>query len=246
MSVTTAIILAGGLGTRLRKAVPDLPKPMAPINNRPFLEYQMDYWIAQGVNHFILSVGYLKDVIINHFGTNYKDATIEYAEEFEPLGTGGGLLMASKSLTEPFLAINGDTFIEVNLDELWNFHIQKKSKWTFSLFKTDQFSRYMGMDVDQNGEILSLKPNKSQDSGLANGGVYLIDPKALPSLDYKAGHSVSLESDLLSDYISKDGRLFGKEFKGRFIDIGIPSDYHQAEKIVTQWKVPHALKPNSE
>ena len=244
MSVTTAIILAGGLGTRLRKAVPDLPKPMAPINNRPFLEYQMDYWIAQGVNHFILSVGYLKDVIINHFGTNYKDATIEYAEEFEPLGTGGGLLMASKSLTEPFLAINGDTFIEVNLDELWNFHIQKKSKWTFSLFKTDQFSRYMGMDVDQNGEILSLKSNKKQGMGLANGGVYLIDPKALSSLGYKAGYKISLEDDLLSKYISKGGRLFGKEFKGEFIDIGVPLDYYRAEKIVTEWEILHNFKLN--
>ena len=232
MSVTTAIILAGGLGTRLRKAVPDLPKPMAPINNRPFLEYQMDYWIAQGVNHFILSVGYLKDVIINHFGTNYKDATIEYAEEFEPLGTGGGLLMASKSLTEPFLAINGDTFIEVNLDELWNFHIQKKSKWTFSLFKKSQFTRYMGMDVNINGEILSLKSKKSHLNGLVNGGVYLIEPKVLSSLGYKVGNKASLEDDLLPSYISKGGKIFGKEFKGKFIDIGLPEDYYRSSKII--------------
>ena len=233
MSVTTAIILAGGLGTRLRKAVPDLPKPMAPINNRPFLEYQMDYWIAQGVNHFILSVGYLKDVIINHFGAKYKCASIKYVEELEPLGTGGGLLLASKNLTEPFLVINGDTFIEVDLDKLLNFHLQKKSKWTFSLFKTDQFSRYMRMDVDQNGEILSLKSNKSQNAGLANGGVYLIEPKALSSLGYTAGDRVSLEGDLLSDYFSKGGRLFGKEFEGKFIDIGIAADYHRAKDIVT-------------
>lgn len=233
MSVTTVIILAGGLGTRLREAVPDLPKPMAPINDRPFLEYQMDYWIAQGINHFILSVGYLKDAIINHFGENYKDAYIEYAEEFEPLGTGGGLLMASKNLTEPFLAINGDTFIEVNLDELWSFHVQKKSKWTFSLFKTDQFSRYMSMDVDLNGEIFSLKSKINQLGGLANGGVYLIEPKVLSSLDYKIGDKVSLEDDLLANYIIKGGKLFGKEFKGRFIDIGVPEDYLRSPKIIS-------------
>jgi D-glycero-alpha-D-manno-heptose 1-phosphate guanylyltransferase len=244
VSVTTVIILAGGLGTRLREAVPDLPKPMAPINNRPFLEYQMDYWIDQGINHFILSVGYLKDVIINHFGKKYKNASVEYAEENEPLGTGGGLLMASKNLTEPFLAINGDTFIEVNLDELWSFHVQQKSKWTFSLFKTDQFSRYMGMDVDSNGEIFSLKSKKLQLSGLANGGVYLIDPKALSSLGYKTGDKVSLEGDLLADYISRGGKLFGKEFKGKFIDIGIPSDYHRAEKIITQWKIENRILSN--
>jgi D-glycero-alpha-D-manno-heptose 1-phosphate guanylyltransferase len=237
VSVTTVIILAGGLGTRLREAVPDLPKPMAPINNRPFLEYQMDYWIDQGINHFILSVGYLKDVIINHFGTNYKDASIEYSEEFEPLGTGGGLLMASKNLTKPFLVINGDTFMEVDLAALYDFHVYKNSSWTFSLFRTSQFDRYMGMDIGLNDEILSIRSKEQQLSGLANGGVYLIDPNALHSLKYKTGVKASLEDELLSDYISKGGRLFGKEFKGRFIDIGIPSDYHQAEKIVTQWKI---------
>ena len=204
----------------------------------------MDYWIDQGVNHFILSVGYLKGVIVNHFGKVYKGVSIEYAEENEPLGTGGGLLMASKNLTEPFLVINGDTFIEVDLSKMYNFHIQKKSEWTFSLFKTDQFSRYMGMDVNSNGKILSLKSKKNQLSGLANGRVYLIEPKALSSLDYKAGDKASLEDDFLFDYISKGGRVFGKEAKGGFIDIGIPSDYRRAEKIVTQWKVSHTLKPN--
>ena len=236
MSISTVIILAGGLGTRLRKAVPDLPKPMAPINNRPFLEYQMDYWIDQGINHFILSVGYLKHVIINHFGKKYKSASIEYAEEYEPLGTGGGLLMASKNLTKPFLAINGDTFIEVDLAALYDFHVHKNSSWTFALFRTNKFDRYMGMDIGLNGEILSLKSKEKQLSGLANGGVYLIDPNTLHSLKYKTGVKISLEDELLPNYISRHGDLYGKEFKGRFIDIGIPSDYHQAEKIVTQWK----------
>ena len=235
MSITTVVILAGGLGTRLRFAVPNLPKPMAPINNRPFLEYQMDYWINQGVNHFILSVGYLKHIIINHFGGNYKDASIEYAEEFEPLGTGGGLLMASKNLTKPFLAINGDTFIEVDLATLYDFHVYKNSSWTCSLFRTNHFDRYLRMDIGLNDEILSLKSEKKQISGLANGGVYLINPNALHSLKYKIGVKVSLENELLPSYISQYGNLYGKEFKGKFIDIGIPSDYYQAEKIVTQW-----------
>ena len=77
MTVRTAIILAGGLGTRLKKTVPNLPKPMAPIRDRPFLEHQMDYWIKQGINRFILSVGYLKDLIIQHFGNTYKGVAIE-------------------------------------------------------------------------------------------------------------------------------------------------------------------------
>ena len=114
--VKTAIILAGGLGTRLREAVPNLPKPMVPIHNRPFLEHQMDYWIEQGITRFILSVGYLKDIIISHFGNSYKSVSIDYAIETSPLGTGGALLLAAKNLNETFLVLNGDTFIEVSLD----------------------------------------------------------------------------------------------------------------------------------
>ena len=92
----------------------------------------------------------------------------------------------------------------------------------------------MGMDVDKNGEILSLKSKKNQLSGLANGGVYLIDPRVLSSLDYKAGNRASLEEDLLLNYISKGRKLFGKEFNGRFVDIGLPEDYHQSSKIIKQ------------
>ena len=232
MTVRIAIILAGGLGTRLKETVPNLPKPMAPIRNRPFLEHQMDYWIKQGINRFILSVGYLKELIIEHFGNTYKGIPIEYAIENEPLGTGGGLLLAEKGLTEPFLVLNGDTFIEVDLDNLYEFHLERKSEWTFSLFRTSQFERYMGIDVSPNGEILSLKSESKKSSGLANGGVYLIEPSVLGSLTFKAGDKASLEDELLPNFISNGGVLYGKECKGKFIDIGVPEDYYQAIDIL--------------
>ncbi len=232
MTVRVAIILAGGLGTRLRGTVPNLPKPMAPIRDRPFLEHQMDYWIKQGINRFILSVGYLKELIIEHFGNTYKGIPIEYAIENEPLGTGGGLLLAEKGLTEPFLVLNGDTFIEVDLDNLYEFHLERKSEWTFSLFRTSQFERYMGMDVSPNGEILSLKSESNKSSSLANGGVYLIEPSVLGSLAFKAGDKASLEDELLPNFISNGGVLYGKECKGKFIDIGVPEDYYQAIDIL--------------
>jgi D-glycero-alpha-D-manno-heptose 1-phosphate guanylyltransferase len=232
--ITTAIILAGGLGTRLREAVPDLPKPMAPIANRPFLEYQLDYWIDQGINRFILSVGYLKDKIIDHFGREYKNCSIEYAVEYEPLGTGGAVLLAAKGLTEPFLILNGDTFIEVNLENLYKFHLKKKSDLTFSLFKTSQLDRYMGMKIGLNNEILKLKIKIKEESGFANGGVYLITPKALSFLAYKQGCRISFEDELLPSILSNnDMSLYGMECKGKFIDIGIPDDFYRAEKILT-------------
>ena len=92
---TEAVILAGGLGTRLREVVSDVPKPMAPVNGRPFLEHQMDFYAAQGITHFVLSVGYLAEVITKHFGDTYRGCAIDYAVETTPLGTGGGLLLSS-------------------------------------------------------------------------------------------------------------------------------------------------------
>ena len=94
--MTSALVLAGGLGTRLRSVVSKLPKPMAPVRGRPFLEHLLDYWLHQGVNHFVLSVGYLHELIIDHMGSNYKGAMIEYVIEESPLGTGGGLLLGAQ------------------------------------------------------------------------------------------------------------------------------------------------------
>ena len=142
-NIETAIILAGGKGTRLKKIVSDVPKPMAPINNRPFLEYLMDYWINQGISKFILSVGYLNEVITNHFGNSYGSAQIEYVFESSPLGTGGGLLLASKDLNESFLLLNGDTFFEVKLSDFYSFHKKHNSEWTMSLFRSFDIERYM-------------------------------------------------------------------------------------------------------
>jgi len=234
--VKTAIILAGGLGTRLREVVPNLPKPMALIRNRPFLEHQMDYWIDQGIDNFILSVGYLNDLIINHFGNCYKNASIEYAIESEPLGTGGGLILAAKNLKETFLVLNGDTFIELDLNLFFQHHINNSSELTIALFNTTNFERYMKVDMSPNGEVLSLKSNEIQSNGFANGGAYLFDPIVLNLLKYKNGAKLSLEDDLLPNFISNGGVIYGQECKGNFIDIGLPRDYYEAKYILPNKK----------
>ncbi len=230
--MTTAIILAGGMGTRLRSAVPDLPKPMAPINGRPFLAHQMDYWIGQGVNRFVVSVGYMKEVIMDHFGPSYRSTPLTYAIEEKPLGTGGGLLLAAQGLKEPFLVLNGDTFFEVDLDELLGFHAEHASEWTFSLFQTNEVGRYMGMDVKPDGEIVSLKSGMGEPGRLANGGVYLVNPSVLAKSKFVPGHKLSLEVDLLPAFAAQGGKLYGLEFPGSFIDIGVPQDYFRAAEIL--------------
>ncbi|MEY3289555.1 MAG: hypothetical protein RLZZ419_1797 [Pseudomonadota bacterium] len=234
MSVTTAIILAGGLGTRLRSAVPDLPKPMAPISGRPFLEHQLDYWIKQGINHFVLSVGYRHEIIVNHFGDNYKGAKLEYVIEKTPLGTGGGLLLAAEKVSkhEPFLLLNGDTYFAVDLKILSEFSLANDADWCFSLFHTQEEGRYMGIDVSPQGEIISLKSDLASSQQLANGGVYWVNPRALLAERFSSGDKLSLEDDFFVIAMDSGQRLLGIEVSGIFIDIGVPNDYQRAPALL--------------
>lgn len=231
--VSAAIILAGGLGTRLSGVVQDRPKPLALIDGRPFLEHQMDYWIEQGVSRFVLSVGHRREQIIGHFGEDYRGCTVSYAEETTPLGTGGGLLMAEEALGGggPFLVLNGDTFFEVDLQELTEFHESRRALLSVALFEVANNDRYMGVQVKDDGSIVSFKsePGASQ---LANGGVYLMEPELFENLPWQAGDKLSLEDDLFALLLQKGERLYGKRFPGRFIDIGVPDDYHRAASVI--------------
>lgn len=233
--MTTAIILAGGLGTRLRHVVPDLPKPMAPINGRPFLAHLMDYWIGQGVRRYVLSISYRREAIIDYFGASYRGVPIVYAIEETPLGTGGGLLQAlrGRELDAPFLVLNGDTLFEVDLLALRRFHAERHSAWTMSLFRADTARRYMGMHVESDGHIVSLESGTSQPGGLANGGAYLIDPGTVSRLDFSSCNRISLENDILPAIVASGIALYGLECAGRFIDIGVPHDYLLATHILS-------------
>ena len=234
--MTSAIILAGGLGTRLRSVVPDLPKPMAPISGRPFLEHLIDYWIKQGVGHFVLSVCYRHEIIVDHFGNRYKGAELDYVIEETPLGTGGGLLLAAEKVRKdkPFLLLNGDTYFAVDLKTLSEFSLANDADWCFSLFRTNERRRYMGIDISPQGQIISLKSGTSQPGRLANGGVYWVNPRALIRERFSPGDKVSLEDDIFPAAMASGQRLLGVEFPGIFIDIGIPDDYHRAPALLTR------------
>lgn len=229
----SAVILAGGLGTRLRSAVPDLPKPMAPINGRPFLEYQLDYWISQGVSRFVLSVGYRHEAITEHFGPRYKGVDLEYAIEEQPLGTGGAFLLAAEKtgLREPFLLLNGDTYFGVDWSVLNAFALEHDADWCLSLFRTSEQGRYMGIELSSEGRITSLKSGVEQGPRLANGGVYWVHPRVLSGAR-TFGEKRSLENDLFPGALAADQRLFGLEFTRTFIDIGVPADYHRAATLL--------------
>jgi D-glycero-alpha-D-manno-heptose 1-phosphate guanylyltransferase len=232
-----AIILAGGLGKRLRSVVPSLPKPMAPIKGKPFLCYLLDYWLQQGIKHFILSVGYKHEIIREKFGTKYKNADVNYAIEKEPLGTGGGLFLAIKQLrsTEPFLLLNGDTFFAINLNNLFNYHQNCKSDITLSLIETKNDKRYGGVLLDKHGMVSSIySPKDSFKTSMANGGVYIMKSALFSKYPKKIFEKCSLEEELLPQLLMQKQRIAGFVSKDSFVDIGILHDYTLAADILSQ------------
>ena len=216
-----AVVLAGGLGTRLRAAVSDVPKPMAPIQGRPFLERLLDYWIGQGVRRAILAVGYMHDTIRRHFGEQYRGCAIAYSIEQQPLGTGGALVQALPLVGDKtFLVLNGDTYFAVPLATLSDFHRQHGADVSLSLFRSDN-PRYTGIALAPDGRVASFSGQ-----GAANGGVFLFERAAAARLP--AGVS-SLEKDLLPQV----GALYGCVFDVPFVDIGLPEDWRAAASIIS-------------
>lgn len=232
--MTTAIILAGGLGTRLRSVVSEVPKPMAPIKGRPFLAYQLDYWVLQGVTRFILSVGYKYELIVDYFGREYKGAVIDYVVEETSLGTGGGLLLALEKLDSEaaFLLLNGDTYFAVDLQQLIQFSTMHDADWCFSLFHTEDLTRYMGMELSQEGQITRLKSHQSQSSCWANGGVYWVKKRALLNYQSSTIKRISLEDEILPEALAAGQGLFGMQSTKVFIDIGVPEDYYRSSDVL--------------
>ena len=229
--VRSAVVLAGGLGKRLRSAVPDLPKPMAPVAGVPFLARLMAHWIGQGIHHFVLSVGYRHEAISGYFGRSWRGARIDYGVEDTPLGTGGGLTLAmiGLDLQQRFLLLNGDTFFDVDLAALSRFAQVQDADWCFSLFRFQEEGRYMGMDLDSDGRIRALVAG-ANGPRLANGGVYLVHPRSLVAVEQ--GRAASLENDLFPSFLAQGQVFAGLESPGRFIDIGVPADYLRAAEVL--------------
>ncbi len=223
------------MGTRLQSVVSEVPKPMAPINGTPFLDIQIKYWISQGINNFILSVGYKNEIIVNHFGSKFEGAKINYTIEDIPLGTGGAILkaIAENNITEPFLLLNGDTYFDVSVKHLHEFHSKKSSNFTFSVFKSDNTSRYLGLNVDSNMKIVSSDLIKEQiGTKYVNGGVYIINPKIFDNVEFEPNKQISLESEVIPRLLLNNISLYACEFDTKFIDIGIPEDYYNAQNIL--------------
>jgi D-glycero-alpha-D-manno-heptose 1-phosphate guanylyltransferase len=222
------IILAGGLGTRLRSVITDVPKPMAAIADRPFLVYLLDYLIAQKIsNHFILSVGYQYQKIIDYFGNNYQSFPLTYSIEYNSLGTGGGIKLAlSHAQTEQVLILNGDTLFNVNLSEMFDCHCQQQAQLTLALKPLNNFERYHNVLRDKQGQLIGFEDKKFQTQGLINGGVYIVNNNLLSR--FNLPEKFSFEEDFLKPNL-QEINIYGFISTAYFIDIGIPEDYQKSQ-----------------
>jgi D-glycero-alpha-D-manno-heptose 1-phosphate guanylyltransferase len=227
--ITSAIILAGGFGTRLQSVVNDLPKPMAPINGEPFLNYQLNYLKHYGIKNVILSVGYLSEKIKAYYGSNFNGIEIDYVVEENPMGTGGGIRLALEKCTEPLsFVLNGDSFFDVDLIKFYDLHIQNRSQISLALRKVNNSARYGTIEKTKENIISSFKEKSGIDhEGIINGGVYLLD-KNLYLQKTPSATNFSIEKDFFEKQLS-NSLISGFEFEGYFIDIGIPEDYLKAQ-----------------
>jgi len=221
-----AIVLAGGFGTRIQSVISDVPKPMAPVCGKPFLHYILQSLVRQNIDRIILAVGYKHEVILKHFGYKFQSAELIYSIENEPLGTGGGIRKAIElTVGKQVLIINGDTYFDLPLEELMSFHANGQYDLTMCLKPMKHFERYGTVTVDQN-RVKGMKEKQPCDTGLINGGVYLINREIIEK--FTVGDKFSFEKDFLEEEVwhLKFGAYISDKY---FIDIGIPEDYEKAQ-----------------
>lgn len=224
-----AIILAGGLGSRLKSVVKDLPKPMANVNGKPFLDFVLDFLAMHGVKCVILALSYKKEIILKHFKNSYKNMQISYSIENEPLGTGGALKKALKICKgHEIFVCNGDTIFDINLSKMLEFkHKFKESKICLGLKMMRNFERYGRVECDEMGFVKKFIEKKFCESGLINGGIYLLNKDIFEDFfdANLANEKFSFEDFLQTNF--KALKAVACAFDEYFIDIGVPEDYEK-------------------
>jgi len=230
MIIKEAIILAGGLGTRLRSAVPELPKCMAPVGGRPFIHYVTDYFRREGIGHFIFALGYKSSYFEDFFAAAFPEGGYSLSLEQEPLGTGGAIRQAcTLAKTGTVLILNGDTFFRIGLSALSDFHAAKGADCSLCLKPMQDFDRFGVVELDAAQRVLDFREKQHYAAGLINGGVYALNvPRFL-------GEALPEKFSFEKDYLEKGShRLYGIVQDSYFIDIGIPEDYRRVQEEINQ------------
>lgn len=235
-----AVILAGGLGTRLRKVVSNVPKSLAPIAGRPFLDWLLTALCRKGVDEVLLLLGYGAEKIMAFVGNGSKwGIKATYSIEDEPLDKAGALRNALSLISRPtFFFLNGDTLLDLNFDEMLSFHLSKKAKLTIAVRPWKDLSRVDPVKIDDEFKITTfgVKDVPSEDDGLwlVNGGLYVVEKDVVEGLPLKR---LSWEATVIPDLVER-GVVYAYVSNGYFIDIGVPDDYFRAQR-----EIPEILRP---
>lgn len=234
-----AILLCGGMGTRLRSVVSDRPKPMADICGKPFLQYLLEMLRDKGITEVIFALGYMGEMIEEYFqdGSTFG-LKIAYSYEEEPLGTGGAIRNAlPKILEEEVLVLNADTYFPMDYQGLYHFHQENDGDFSLATRAVPDISRYGAVRRDAAGRILAwnekLEDGGQPLAGEINGGIYVMKKSLIAEI---SEGKQSLEQDCIPKWLSEGKRIFGLPFDGYFMDIGIPKDYQQFITDVEQGK----------
>jgi NDP-sugar pyrophosphorylase family protein len=222
-------ILVGGLGTRLRSVLQDRPKPLAPVNDRPFVAYLLDQLAEANLDHVVLCTGYGAEQVRSALGDHYRSLEIEYSQEPAALGTAGALQFAVPHFrSDTVLVLNGDSHCDVNLNAFVDWHRQRQANASIVLTEVDDAGRFGSVETNPAGTIVKFGEKlTTQASGWVNAGIYLIARQLIEEIPQ--ARAVSLERDVFPTWI---GRGFcGYRHDGVFLDIGTPESYAQAAQL---------------
>jgi NDP-sugar pyrophosphorylase family protein len=229
-----AIILAGGVGTRLRPLSCTRPKLLFPVLNKPLLDGTLERLAETGVDGVTLAVKYMAEVFMQRYGESKHGVSISYSVEKQPMHTGGAIKYAEELIghDEPFLVLNGDIFTTLDYRALIKKHNETGAAATIALYRVEDPSRYGTVKLTENNQITQFvekAPKEKAPSNLINAGVYVLDPEIF---DYiPGGRPVSIEREVFPKLATK-GKMFGHTFKEVWIDIGKPNDYLKANRIM--------------
>lgn len=233
-----AVILVGGLGTRLRSVIGETPKPMVEVDGKPFLEYMIRSLVSQGIKKVILCVGYKNEYIIDYF-KNWKsvDVDIAFSVEKSLLGTAGAVKNAERfiSIYDSFLLLNGDSYIEVDLEKYYEFHKNEASSLSLLLTKSDDVKRFGSVQLDENDRIISFVEKASNDVEICNinAGVYIMKVSLLGLIP--TAETYSLEYDLIPSLLQQGERVYGFKSNKELIDIGTPESLEYFKKNISRF-----------
>jgi D-glycero-alpha-D-manno-heptose 1-phosphate guanylyltransferase len=225
-----AVLLVGGLGTRLRSVVPSAPKPLAAVGGQSFLELLVRQLRNQGITNLVMCTGYLGEQVQSEFGDGRSwGVAIEYSQEMAPLGTAGAVKLAQAYLQDvpEFLVMNGDSFLEIDFDQLTRFHRGRGGLASMAVLQVDNAARYGTVKMEAQGRVIGFSEKTGcEDSGVVNGGVYVFNRAVLESIPEGPA---SLERDVFPRILHRG--VYALKQLGMFIDIGTPEDYARAQQL---------------